>query len=245
MTGPKGVLISNFFLTFSCISESGVQHGFFLEVQPGSVEHKTVEDHFRKKWSSSLKQIKTPPSLRLVLAIFNPSLNEKFERYKEINNLDREKATRLVKKLYYGTDLLCDLYTYQIPCKHGDCKSCTGSCSQGEDRTSSSSCGVCELAVHGFERRLSGVSLNKNPAESHSKATMHMDSLTYALLMCDVACVNSKSYKRRASDNDMRPEGFDTVKILGRSRSLIKQSTDEVKVFKPDAICPRYILLYV
>lgn len=184
-----------------------------------------------------------------MLAIFNPSLDEKFERYKGINNLDKEKAMKLVKKLYYGTDLQCDLYTYQIPCKHGDCKLCTISCSQGEDDVSAS-CSVCELGVHGFERRLgisghTGVSLNKNPAESHDKATRHTDSLTYALLMCDVACVNSKSYKRRASENDMRPEGFDTIKILGRSRSLIKQSTDEVKVFKPDAICPRYILLYV
>ena len=197
----------------------------------GSQELKTVQELFQKKWYGDGKALKAP-SLSLVLAVYNPSLQEKFEDYK-LMHIDREKKdSKMVKKLFFGTKLGCDLDTYQIPCKTADLRDCS----------------MCNLAMHGFSRlSMAGVTLDKNPAKSHEKAGMHMDSLTYGLLLCDVACANTKKLRRHtASENDLRPEGFDAVTINSRRRgSLLKKSTDEVVVYKADAICPRYILLYV
>lgn len=206
--------------------------GFFIEVKSSSPEYKTVEDFFQKSWTS--KERKTPPSLSLVLAVLNPSLEHNFKQYKELYIKTEKEEAKMVKKVFYGTNLGCDLHTYQVPCK----------------RVASTECNVCELALHGFGRLcVSGVTLDRNPAKSHDKAKMHADSLTYGLLMCEVACTKSKKLVRSVSDSasTVAPEGFDAVKVNIKSGPLAfpKKSTDEVIVYKADAVCPRYILLYV
>ena len=222
--------LSNLCSQFSylCILEPGKSPGFFIEVRSGSPEYKAVEEHFQKTWSS--KERKTPPSLTLVLAIFNPSLDQSFKEYKQLYLDNEKKEGKMLKKLFYGTALGCDLHTYQVPC----------------DITHSTECSTCNVALHGFGRLCtSGVTLDKNPARSHNKAEVHMDSLTYGLLLCDVACTNSKKVARSMSDSKMiLPEKFDAVKVNLKSGPL-KTSTDEVIVYKANAICPRYILLYV
>lgn len=234
-----------------------------MEVERTSPEYKTVEDHFKKKWSN--KEKKVAPSLTQVLAVLNPSLEAKFTTYNQLQaavageSTKEKKNPKLVKKLFYGTELGCDLYTYQVPCRHGYCRVCSKipSGTRGretatweESGTGSSSCGVCEVVLHGFSRlSMSGVVLDKNPGHSHDKAKLHLDSLTYALVMCDVAWLNPKKFKRERSMSEsevqVHPEGFDAVQIHSRSKSFLKHSTDEVKVYKGDAICPRYVLLYV
>lgn len=213
-----------------------------MEVEQGSPEFKTVEDHFKKKWVGVEKGRKTTPTLRQVLAIINPALEKKFADYKEYHLITKDKEQKLVKRYFFGTNLSCDLYTYQIPCGH-QCRTCGIGGSQGGDV---SSCGVCELALHGFgQYSMSGVTLDKNPQHSHDKAKMHMESLTYGLLMCEVACANARSFKQRTlSESEIHPEGYDAVKIK-RTKSILKNSTDEVMVYRADAVCPRYILLYV
>lgn len=206
--------------------EPSIAPGFFVEVTSGSLEYKNVEELFHKTWSS--KERKTPPSLSLVLAVLNPSLEHKFEEYKLIY-IENE---RKVKKLFYGTNLVCDLYTYQVPC----------------EITHSTECSTCDLALHGFGQLCkSGVTLDKNPAMSHDKAKVHMDSLTYALLLCDVECTNSRKVVHSVRDSKVIPGGFDVVKVNIKSglHDILKTSTDEVIIYNENAVCPRYILLYL
>lgn len=205
--------------------------GFFIEVKSSSPEYKTVEELFHKSWSS--KQRKTPPSLSLVLAVINPSLERSYQEYKQLCIKSEKEEAKMVKKVFYGTNLGCDLHTYQVPCR----------------RVASTECSLCELAVHGFGRLCTssgaGVTLNCNPAWSHDKAKVHADSRMYGLLMCEVACTKSKKLVRSVSDSRVPSEGFDSVKVNVKSGPSLKKSTDEVIVYKADAVCPRYILLYV
>ncbi len=208
-------------------------HGFLLEVERGSQEYRNVEELFHKKWSGNGKKPKVP-RLKLILAVLNPALQEGFDTYKWMH-IDKEKRDqKMVKRLFYGTKLGCDVHTYQVPCKNAD---------------SVDSCGVCNLALHGFSQlSMLGVMLDKNPARSHEKAQIHEDSLTYGLLLCDVTCANIKklsSRSRTASESEIRSEGYDAVTIKSRRGSFLKNSTNEVVVYKADAVCPRYILLYV
>lgn len=218
------------------VQEPNVVPGFFIEVKPGSLEYTNVEELFLKSWSS--KDRKTPPSLSLVLAVLNPSLEKRFKEYKQLySEAEKEgkgkgakKEAKMMKKLFYGTNLGCDLHTYQVPCKQAEPMDCS----------------VCDLALHGFGRLCtSGVTLDKNPARSHEKAKVHMDSLTYGLLMCEVECSNSKKLVRSVSDSKVLPKGFDAVKVNIKSGLMLKKSTDEVIVYKANAVCPRYVLLYV
>ena len=202
---------------------------FFLEVPPSSAEYRSVEDLFHKKWISDKKQ--KPPTLTQVLAILNPVLHDNFEQYKWLH-IDKEKRdTKMIRRLFFGTKLGCDLDTYQVPCANAD---------------SIGVCSTCNLSLHGFSRlSISGVKLDKNPVHSQEKAAFHEDSLTYGLLLCDVACANTKKMSRRtASESEIRPEGFDAVTIKSRRGSFLKHSTDEVVVYNADAVCPRYVLLY-
>jgi hypothetical protein len=211
------------------ILEPYIAPGFFIEVKSGSPEYKSVEEHFQKTWSS--KERKTPPSLSLVLAILNPSQEQRFTEYKQLYAENDKKEGKSVKKLFYGTTLGCDLQTYQVPCEISHSTECT----------------MCGIALHGFgERCKSGVSItfDTNPARSHDKANVHEGSLTYGLLLCEVSCTNSKKLVRSSSDSKaVIPEGFDAIKVKNRSRLVLK--TDEVIVNKADAVCPRYILLYI
>ena len=194
-----------------------------------SAEYKDVEEFFRKKWMS--KERKTAPTLSLVLAVVNPKLEARYAKYKEDHSA--EKSFK-VKKLFYGTDLGCDLHTYQIPCK--------GAAANPIE------CSVCDLSLCGFERHMSAtvparVTLDDNPAKSHENAEVHEDSRLYGMVMCEVACANSKKVGRSLSDAGQLPEGLDTIKVKGKN--ILKGSTEEVIVYKANAVCPRYVLLYV
>ena len=184
-----------------------------------------MEDEFQRKWSNKDKKC---PSLTLLLAILNPSLNERFTNYKLVHNGEKDTKT-LLKRLFFGTNLDCDLHNYQIPCKNSE------------------SCGVCSLALQGFGKLgMSGVPLHKNPGVAHEHASLSEGPLMFGLLMCEVACGNVKRLKSRTMSDteDIRAEGYDAVSFQ-RVNSLFKNYTDEVVVYNTDAICPRYILLYV
>lgn len=232
---------------FFSFEAPGIQRGYLVEVKTSSQEYKSIEDHFNKKWSH--KERKAPPLLQLVLAVINPFLDDKISLYKQLH-LDREKKdTKLVKKLFYGTKLGCDLNTYQVTCRLNECKECKIPCTQDHGQGKVEGCGVCHVALYGFgQLSMTGVTLDKNPGHSHDKAKAHVGSLTYGLLMCEVACTNTRTFRRHSlSESEVRHNGYDSVAMTTRKGSFLnlKKSTDEVVVYKGDAVCPRYILLYV
>lgn len=211
-------------------TDSNTLPGFLIEVRPDSAEYKDVEDFFRRKWIS--KERKTAPTVSLVLTVVNPTLEARFAKYKEDHSAEKFK----VKKLFYGTDLGCDLHTYQIPCK--------GAAANPVE------CSICDLSLRGFDRHMvsmstaaARVTLDDNPARSHENAEVHEDSRLYGMVMCEVACANTKKVGRSLSDAGQLPEGLDTIKVKGKNP--LKGSTEEVIVYKADAVCPRYVLLYV
>ena len=66
-----------------------------------------------------------------------------------------------------------------------------------------------------------------------------------AMLVCQVA--TGKEYTLRKNMTDLKglPKGCHSVH--GKSKSWLHSSTlnyDEIVVYNPDAICPRYVLLY-
>ena len=186
-----------------------------------------MENLFQKQWNSKIHK----PELSLVLAIVNPSLEKKFTEYKQMHIEAERKETKLIKSLFYGAELGCDLHTYQASCKQ-------------------STCSACDLALHGFGGHLSqgGVTLDKNPARSHEKAKVHEEYLIHGLLLFDVACANTKKMLRASSESKvcMKEPGIDVVKVsIKHGVSFLKRSTDEVILYNADAACPRYVLLYV
>lgn len=228
LTAGKGHLILYNCITKFYFQERSSLLGFFVKVEGSSQEYRYVEELFQKQWSSKIHQ--ATPELSLVLAIVNPSLEDKFTEYKQLH-IEAEKRTKLTKNLFYGTELGCDLHTYQVSCKQ-------------------SICSMCDLALHGFRGHLSlgGVTLDKNPARSHEKAKVHEESLTHGLLLFDVACTNTKKMVRSRSESKIpvKEVGVDTIKVsMKRGASFLKKSTDEVILYNADASCPRYVLLYV
>lgn len=160
--------------------------------------------------------------------MINPALEERFTGYKQLHTEREKKDSKMLKRLFYGAGLGCDLDTYQIPCPASSLERCS----------------VCSLGVHGFgQLSRNGVTLDKNPASAHEKAQAHMGSLTYSLLLCDVVCANTKIFKRSSRDDIEVSRGTcDAVKIV--NKNILKTTTDQVVLYKADAICPRYILLY-
>ena len=87
------------------------------------------------------------------------------------------------------------------------------------------------------------IPLDKNPADAHFKTDAHKDSIMYGIMMCDVVSGTAKRTNRKLSTStSTRPEGVDAVKV--RCGSIIGR-TDSILIYNADAVCPRYILMYV
>lgn len=203
-----------------CI-EASVPPGFFVKVEELSQEYKELNERFHKKWKHKEKKC---PELSLVLAIVNPSLDERFSQYQQDHIKDKKAVT---KRWFHGAKLDCDLLTYQVPCTEPDCR-------------------MCHLSLQGFGLISStGIMLDKNPGTSHDNSTPHEGSLMYGLLVCEVTYQNTKKVRRYSNDGDMRPEGFDAVRVKKSRASIIRHSTDTMVIYNTDTLCPRYILLYI
>ena len=184
-----------------------------------------IETLFQKRWSSKEEKC---PSLTLILAIVSPFQDRQFRNYIEASEKKDNKAKDASKVFFFGTSLGCDLQTYQSPCRN---------------LSNFMVCGVCNLASEGFSHLVSPmIPLDSNPASAHHKAERHSDSYTYALLMCDIACTNTRKMKRKLCDIEGRPDGVDTVGV--RNGSILR-NMDEMRVYNADAVCPRYVLIYV
>ncbi len=197
---------------------------FFLNVDPNLQEFKSVESLFQKRWTSKEKAC---PSLTLVLAILNPTLNKRFIDYAESRAPLKKDRKELIKTFYFGTKLGCDLLSYQDSCKN---------------YSDLSKCGICNLSSEGFSKIVAPyIPLDKNPADAHFKTDPHEDSYMYGILMCDVVSGIAKRMSRKDS-NVSRPKGVDAVKV--RSGSIMGH-TENVRIYNADTVCPRYVLIFV
>ena len=165
------------------------------------------------------------PSLTMVIVIFNPYQDVQFANYRLVKE---KKDKDIVKTVFFSTKLGCDLHSYLSPCRNF---------------LNFLECGVCNLASEGFNQLVSPmIPLDKNPADAHNKAESYSDSFIYGLLMCDVACANTKKMSRKVCDIEGRLRGADTVNV--RNNSFLG-NTNEIRIYNASAVCPRYVLIYV
>ena len=207
--------------------------GFFLELESSSEEFINVKQQFIKSWSLKKGEC---PKIEKILAIVNPALEDAFYEYKSTLNLPRIRLYPKSKQLYHGTNFTCMLHRFQIPCTSGQC-------------------GICGISVTGFQfkcirddrwqRYGQGFYFAPNSSKSHDYCSKPDNGKYMAMLFCQVA--TGKEYTLRKNDQHLTEPPKGGHSVHGKSKSWLFSSTlnyDEIVVFNPDAICPRYVLLY-
>ena len=176
------------------------------------------------------------PKIEKILAIVNPALEDAFYEYKKTLDVPRIRLYPKSKQLYHGTNYDCTmLHRYQTPC-------------------TSEECGICSISTTGFQRdRIRdrwqrfgpGFYFAPNSSKSHDYSSKPDNGKYMAMFVCQVATGKEYTLRKNKSDLKELPEGRHSVR--GRSKSLIRSSDlnyDETAVYNPDAVCPRYVLLY-
>lgn len=171
--------------------------------------------------------MKTNGSFPIISAIFyvtNPTLTRQWENYRE--TLTQKKS----EPHYHGTKLTCDIMSSQSLCSDGNCGIC-GISSAGMDRN-------CIGRNIGFQRFGSGYYLAPNSSKCHDY-TEGANGYR-AMLLCDV--LTGRKYNRQQNGQNMTgpPPGYDSV--YGKVGD--KLNYPEVVVYKPEAVLPRYIIVY-
>ena len=183
---------------------------------------------FRKRWAKG-----TCPVIQSVLQIVNPSVEERFNTYCQTLPWGQRK----VEQFFHGTTLSCNILQHLMVCNE----------SQPLEE-----CGVCGIVENGFEEnRISGRWQRFGPgfylASKTSKAGDYCRGRgsSCALFLCDVA--PGKKYELRINNPGLSapPPGYHSVhgksKFLGAIGDL---NYDEIVLFSPSAICPRYLFIF-
>ena len=206
--------------------------GYFVHVKSSSKEFKKVKEMFDNTWCSKKGR---RPTISTALAIVNPAVERAFDTYK--NSLP---SLYVRSEMYFhGTRLSCRIDEFQTPCNIAECS-------------------VCSIAKHGFrnicirrdgfQRFGCGFYLAPNSSKSRdycSKFAYGVGVDYTAMLLCEVAPGNKYFLQHSVTALQGPPEGYHSV--YGKSKFLFIQGDlnyDEIVVFKPEAVCPRYVLLF-
>ena len=180
-------------------------------------EFEKVSEKFQNSWAKE-----GCPSLSFVFVVRNRQLEQQWSAYNQ--NL-------LVEELFHGTTLQCDITVSEIVCHDKEC-------------------GICGISRTGFDRQYIGKNIYQRFGRGFYFAPMSSKCHDYtqgahsyrAMLLCDV-CVGEKYAMKQDDENLLNPpQGYDS--IYGKSGSGSVLNYDEIVVYNPDAILPRYILLY-
>ena len=206
---------------------------FLICVERLSKEYKDVQKMFTKNWNSK----KGPcPTIRTILAIVNPAVEEKFQQYLET----LPQKHRETKRTFHGTKLKCLMHKYQILCNNAGC-------------------GVCGIARRGFvaerinkcrwQRLGQAFYFASNSSKSHDYCGEQPSQGSYwGMLLCEVAPGKQYSFRPRSQSETVPqepPDGYDS--LYGRRKSFWSKSDlnyDELALFNEDAISPQYLILY-
>jgi hypothetical protein len=187
-----------------------------------SREYAEVTGKFREMWTKG-----SPPRVSTisVFAISNSYLEQKWDGYRQTLRI------QTIEEYYHGTELACDIVSSNALCSTGNCGICGISCT-GMDPN-------CIRAHIDFQRFGHGFYLAPNTSKCHDY-TQENAHHHRAMLQCDV--LPGQKYNR--THNDQRrtgpPPGFDSV--YGQAGSDLNYP--EIVVYKPEAVKPRYIVVY-
>ena len=164
------------------------------------------------------------PDIDYVYVITNTKLSQRWTEYQQA------LKDKTVEQHYHGTKLTCDIITTQTLC---------------DDQN----CGICGIASEGlnvgcigknidFHRFGDGFYLAPNSSKCH-EYTRGFGGYR-AMLLCDV-CPGTK-YKLKTNDQFLEgpPQGYNS--IYGEHRGSLNY--DELVVHNPDAVMPRYVIVY-
>lgn len=203
--------------------------GYLIWLEPSSEEFKKVSRQFTDSWC---KKKGSCPQVLSVLAVVNPAVEDALNAYRR--TLPRRHSG--TEMYFHGTSLDCTLDQYQTLC--------TGS-----------KCGVCGISRRGFlleqinggrfQRFGQGFYLAPNSSKSHSYCSKPRFVNYTAMLLCEVAPGKKHTLRRNTTSLQGPPHGCHSV--YGKSKFLFLKGDlnyDEIVIFNPAAICPRYVLLY-
>lgn len=204
--------------------------GYFVRVEPSSLEFKKVKEKFDNTWCNKKGR---RPTVFTVLAIVNPAIERAFDAYK--NSLP---SLYVCSEMYFhGTRLSCHIDECQTPCSSDECSVC-----------SIAKCGFRQRCIRrdGFQRFGHGFYLAPNSSKSHDYSSKSGSYLNYtAMLLCEVAPGNKYFLRRSLTSLRGPPQGYHSV--YGKSKFLFIKGDlnyDEIVIFESEAICPRYVLLF-
>ena len=185
-----------------------------------SDEFSKVSGNFSKAWALQ----KGPcPSVDFVFAVTNNTLEQKWRAY------GRNVQVKDVEELYHGTMLACNITATRTLCNKGNCGIC-GISSAGLDTR-------C-ISKDSFQRFGSGFYLAPNSSKCSDYT--HGCHGYKAMLTCDV--LPGKKYTLQTNRRQLSgpPSGYDSVhgKVGG------DLNYPELVVYNPDAVLPRYIIVY-
>ena len=187
--------------------------------QANQQEFSRVSQQFTRDWN---RRKGTCPKVDCVYVVSNSALEVRWRAHKQ--NLQNQ----IVEEYYHGTTLVCNLSS--MPCTNADCGVC-GISSTGLDRR-------CIRKNFNFQRFGHGFYLAPNSSKCHDY-TQGANGYR-AMLLCAV-CPGRK-YCLQTDNVDLKgpPSGYDCV--YGQEGSSLNYA--EIVVYNPDAVLPRYIIVY-
>lgn len=188
-------------------------------------EFTEVSRWFQKQWA---KRKGPCPPLSFIFSISNGQLEQRWRVYQQ------RLSEKTVEKHFHGTKLNCNITTSETTCNDQDCGIC-GISRTGLDRR-------CIQKNIPFQRFGHGFYVAPNSSKCHDY-TQGVGAFGYrAMFLCDVC--PGKKYRKKRDDESLTgpPKGYDSVHGMGGSGSTLNY--DEIVIYDPDSVLPRYILVY-
>lgn len=199
-----------------------------MELKSQSLDFKQLARRFQSCW----KRAKGPcPTVHVVVAIVNPHFSKRLEDY--VATLP--PSYREIEQYFHGTSLTCHMgeNEYICLCNEPNC----GACGISRNNFQAS-----RIRTNNWQRYGHGFYLAPDSSKSNDYA--HTTGKYKAMFVCDVAPGNKYNFLFNHSDLRGPPQGYHSV--YGRfGDGLGTLNYEEIVIFNPHAICPRYILLYM
>ena len=191
--------------------------------EASSQEFTEVNKKFQQAWA---KEKRPCPSLNFIFIVSNRQLEQRWRAYQQ------KLSCKTVEQHFHGTKLKCNITARKASCNDEDCGIC-GISRIGMDRR-------CIQKNITFQRFGHGFYVAPNSSKCHDYT---QGAYGYrAMFLCDV-CPGRKYLKKRDDEKlQCPPQGFDSVHGQSGSGSVLNY--DEIVIYNPDSILPRYILVY-
>ena len=184
-----------------------------------SAQFSSVSSMFSRSWKKG-----TSPPVRFIFAISNPTLERKWGNY------ESKLHSKQHNRFFHGTSLTCDITTLQRLCSDGECGIC-GISSGGLDPQYIRTKIPFQRFGHGFYF-----------APDSSKCHDYTEGANglRAMLLCDIHDGQKHELEKKNQKLTRPPKECDSV--YGKVGDELNYP--ELVVYEPDAVMPRYIVVY-